>query len=77
MMYRRWRYDVMLRIMMLLVSLAMMRCLPQNVAKPHIISVSVIIGKANIICRRQTSFKKVTFVLVDKSDFFVGAGGGT
>jgi len=29
-----------------------------NVAKPHIISVSVIIGAANIICRRQTSLKK-------------------
>ena len=51
---------------------AMMRCLPQNVAKSRIISVSVIIGKANIICRRQTSFKKRTFVLVDKSAFFVG-----
>ena len=36
---------------------------------------AVIIGNANIICRRQTSFKKVTFVLIDKSDFFVGAGG--
>ena len=36
---------------------------------------AVIIGNANIICRRQTSFKKVTFVLVDKGDFFVGGGG--
>jgi len=34
---------------------------------------AVIIGGANIICRRQTSFKKRTFVLVDKSAFFVGA----
>ena len=33
--YRRWRYDVMLRIMMLLVLLAMMRCLPQTPAKRH------------------------------------------
>ena len=31
----------------------------------------------NIICRRQTSFKKRTFVLVDKSTFFVGARNGT
>ena len=28
-------------------------------------------AKPNIICRRQTSFKKRTFVLVDKSAFFV------
>ena len=37
---------------------------------------AVIIGEANIICRRQTSFKKRTFVLVDKSAFFVGGEGG-
>ena len=37
---------------------------------------AVIIGGANIICRRQTSFKKRTFVLIDKSAFFVGCGGG-
>ena len=30
------------------------------------------LGEAVIICRRQTSFKKRTFVLVDKSAFFVG-----
>jgi hypothetical protein len=40
------------------------------------LGVAVIIGEANIICRRQTSFKKRTFVLVDKSAFFVGAGSG-
>ena len=40
----------------------------------HIISVRDIIGKTNIICRRQTSFKKATFVLVDKCGLFVGAG---
>ena len=49
--------------MMLLPWVAMMRCLPQNVAKPHIIRRSrhhwVL---PNIICRRQTSFKKRTFV---------------
>ncbi len=56
MMHRRWRYDVMLCIMMLLVLLAMMRCLLQNISE------AVIIGEVNIICRRQTSFKKVTFV---------------
>ena len=33
------------------------------------------LGGANIICRRQTSFKKRTFVLVDKSAFFVGGEG--
>ena len=33
MMHRLRRYDVMLRIMMLLVSLAMMRCLPQNIRR--------------------------------------------
>ena len=32
---------------------------------------AIIIGVANIICRRQTSFKKRTFVLGDKSAFFV------
>ena len=37
---------------------------------------AVIIGGANIICRRQTSFKKRTFVLVDKSAFFVGGDDG-
>ena len=35
----------------------MMWCLPMC-RKAHIISDSVIIGEANIICRRQTSFKK-------------------
>ena len=43
-----------------------------NVAKPRIIREANIIGVANIICRRQTSFKKRTFVLVDKGSFFVG-----
>ena len=40
-----------------------------NVAQPHIISDSVIIGAANIICRRQTSFKKVPFVSRQKRLF--------
>ena len=31
----------------------------------------VIVGEDVIICQRQTSFKKRTFVLVDKSAFFV------
>ena len=39
----------------------------------HIISVSVIIGAANIICRRQTSFKNAP-LSQDKSAFFVGKG---
>ena len=33
-------------------------------------------ARPNIICRRQTSFKKRTFVLVDKSAFFVGGERG-
>ena len=33
------------------------------------------LGEAVIICRRQTSFKKRTFVLVDKSAFFVVKSG--
>ena len=48
--------------MMLLVSLAMMRCLPLCVRRHTSLGVAVIIGTANIICRRQTSFKKRTFV---------------
>ena len=36
---------------------------------------AVIIGEANIICRRQTSFKNAP-LSVDKSAFFVGCGGG-
>ena len=54
---------------------AMMRCLPQCAVRHTSLGVAVIIGVANIICRRQTSFKKRTFVLVDKSAFF--AGGAT
>ena len=38
-------------------------------AQPHIISDSVIIGEANIICRRQTSFKKASFVSRQKRLF--------
>ena len=49
-----------LRKMMLLVLLAMMRCLQITLGEADIIS------EGNII-------KKVTFVLVDKSDFIVGS----
>ena len=56
---------------------AMMRCLPQCAVRHTSLGVAVIIGTANIICRRQTSFKKRTFVLVDKSAFFVGGDMGT
>ena len=45
--------------------------------KAHIIREANIIDEVNIICRRQTSFKKRTFVLVDKSAFFDGAGDRT
>ena len=41
---------------------AMMRCLPQCAARHTSLGEAVIIGVANIICRRQTSFKKRTFV---------------
>ena len=45
----------------------------KNVAKPRIIRRSRHHwAKPCIICRRQTSFKKRTFVLVDKCSFFVG-----
>ena len=58
-----------LRKMMLLVLLAMMRCLQITLGKADIISEGNIISV--IICQRQTSFKKVTFVLVDKSNFLL------
>ena len=41
---------------------AMMRCLPQCAVRHTSLGEAVIIGGANIICRRQTSFKKRTFV---------------
>ena len=44
--------------MMLLVSLAMMRCLPLCARRHTSLGVAVIIGIANIICRRQISLKK-------------------
>ena len=37
---------------------AMMRCLPQCAVRHTSLGAAVIIGKANIICRRQTSFPK-------------------
>ena len=48
--------------MMLLPMVAMMRCLPSCAVRHTSLGVAVIIGEANIICRRQTSFKKATFV---------------
>ena len=48
--------------MMLLPLVAMMRCLPLCAVRHTSLGVAVIIGVANIICRRQTSFKKRTFV---------------
>ena len=41
---------------------AMMRCLPQCAVGHTSLGAAVIIGGANIICQRQTSFKKRTFV---------------
>ena len=44
--------------MMLFISFAMMRCLPQIISEATSSDEAVIIGEANIICRRQTSLKK-------------------
>ena len=52
-----------LKMMLLHFVPRVMRCLPKNVAKPRIIKRSCHHwAKPNIICRRQTSFKKRTFV---------------
>ena len=48
--------------MMLLVSLAMMRCFPLCARRHTSFAKRTSLGEANIICRRQTSFKKRTFV---------------
>ena len=53
---------------------AMMRCLPQCAVRHTSFAKRTSLGVAVIICRRQTSFKKRTFVLVDKSAFFAGRG---
>ena len=53
---------------------AMMRCLPNVPSGTHHSLQRSSLGVAIIICRRQTSFKKRTFVLADKSAFFVGWG---
>ncbi len=45
MIHRRWRYDVMLCIMMLLIIFAMMRCLPNILGEADIISASGIINE--------------------------------
>ena len=58
--------------MMLLVSLAMMRCLPLCARRHTSLGEAVIIGKANIICRGQTSCKKRTFVGRQKCVFYGG-----
>ena len=55
---------------------AMMRCLPQCAVRHTSFAKRTSLGEANIICRRQTSFKKRTFVLVDKGSFFVGGEKG-
>ena len=75
-MHRLWRYDVFrfakndvapLRV-------AMTRCLPLCAVRHTSFVKRTSLGEAHIICRRQTSLKKRTFVLVDKSAFFVGRG---
>ena len=52
----------------------MMRCFPLCARRHTSFAERTSLGEAHIICRRQTSFKKRTFVLVDKSAFFVGRG---
>ena len=58
MMHRLRRYDVMLRIMMLLVSLAMMRCLPKTLGEADIISVSGIISETTSFAEGKHHSKK-------------------
>ncbi|MBR2896380.1 MAG: hypothetical protein IKC04_00630 [Oscillospiraceae bacterium] len=55
--HRFGRYEVMLRIMMLLAMLAMMRCLPMISGKADIISEGNNNRSSDIICRRQTSLQ--------------------
>ena len=64
MMHRLRRYDVFRFAQNDVAPLrsAMMQCLPQCAVRHTSLGVAVIIGVANIICRRQTSFKKRTFV---------------
>ena len=55
--------------MMLLPTVAMMRCLPRCARRHTSLGEAVIIGTANIICRGQTSFKKRTLVTRQKCVF--------
>ena len=55
---------------------AMMRCLPQCAARHTSLGEAVIIGVANIICRRQTSFKKAQFVWLTNWAFLLAGAGG-
>ena len=59
-MHRLWRYDVFRFAQNDVVPLrvTMMRCLPQCAVRHTSLGEAVIIGGANIICRRQTSLKK-------------------
>ena len=74
MMHRLWRYDVFRYAQNDIAPLrvTMMRCLPQCARRHTSLGEAVIIGIANIICRRQTSLKKdqVTSDLV----FFLSRG---
>ena len=72
MMHRLRRYDVFRFAQNDVAPLrfTMMRYLPQNVAKPHIIRRSRHHwAKPCIICRRQTSFKKSIFVIRQRCFF--------
>ncbi|MBE6594239.1 MAG: hypothetical protein E7644_00425 [Ruminococcaceae bacterium] len=77
MMHRLRRYDVFRFAQNDVAPLrsAMMRCLPQNVAKPHIIREANIIRRSRHHLPQANIIQKSLICLPDKSGFFVGAGG--
>ena len=70
MMYRLWRYDAMLRIMVL--RLRRNDAMFAIKQRSHIISEGNIIGETNIICRKANIIQKSLICPKDKSGFFVG-----
>ena len=73
MMHRLRRYDVFRFAQNDVAPLrsAMMRCLPQCAVRHASFAKRTSSGVAVIICRRQTSFKKRTFVYQDKCSFLL------
>ena len=78
MMHRLWRYDVFRFAQNDVAPLrfAMMRCLPQNVAKPRIIREANIIRRSRHHLPKANIIQKSLICLVDKSGFFAGCGEG-